>query len=83
MIAVTKLEEKNIIWSTKPKSDRVFFDSKHKIVMFMRDNMIEFLPFYPTEFSLPSVLTIPEPNNRNKEYLGANRASERSLKTCR
>lgn len=68
MILATKLEEKNIIWSTKPKSDEVFFDYKHKILMFLRDNMLEFLPFYPTDFSLPSMITIPDPNNKNKDY---------------
>jgi hypothetical protein len=67
MILATKLEEKNIVWSTKPRGDRVFFDYKHKLLMFLRDNMLEFLPFYPTDFSLPQSIVIPEPNNKNKE----------------
>jgi hypothetical protein len=67
MILATKLEEKNIVWSTKPRSDKVFFDYKHKVLMFLRDSILEFLPFYPIDFSLPSTINIPEPNNKNKE----------------
>lgn len=67
MILATKLEEKNIVWSLKPRGDKVFFDYKHKLLVFVRDNMMEFLPFYPTDFSLPNSMTVPEPNNKNKE----------------
>lgn len=67
MILGTKLEEKNIIWSTKPTGDKVYFDYKHRLLIFLRDDILEFLPFYPADFSLPVTLTLPEPNNKNKE----------------
>lgn len=62
MIVGKKLRKKNATWAFLPDEDQVYYDYKHKLMIFKRENQLEFLPFANDRFLLPHVINLPPPD---------------------